>query len=37
MSSDKTQPSFVFWEDSWNYTQEGTKDDDSETIIPEKV
>ena len=38
MSLHKPQyPVLIFWEESWNYTREGIKDEDGETIIPEKV
>jgi len=37
MSSNKTHPSFIFWEDSWNYSREVLDDKDDETIIPDKL
>ncbi len=31
------QPVLIFWEDSWNYIQKDASNEDSETIIPDKI
>jgi len=37
MSLNKAHPSFIFWEESWNYSREDLDDKDSETITPDKI
>ena len=37
MSSPKSQPEFIYWEDSWNRTDEDLNDSGGETIMPNKV